>query len=153
VIGRKRPGVSGNRVNETGQIWWTARSRVHHDRASREASSRPGAPAGSTHDEARIDTRVCAGRSRLGGDRCRRAVPIAKAVQWPVAGTNRPRQRRDAAPSADLLVHRAADSCIEDDLIAVSATQIAFDLYEQPGIAQADAIAGRGAEKADILLP
>ena len=40
----------------------------------------------------------------------------------------------------------------EDDLVAVAAAQIALDLDEQPGIAQADAIAGRGTEKADVLL-
>jgi hypothetical protein len=40
----------------------------------------------------------------------------------------------------------------EYDLITVAAAQITLDLNEQPGIAQVDAIAGRGTKKTDVLL-
>ena len=40
----------------------------------------------------------------------------------------------------------------EDDFVAVRAAQVALDLDEQPGVAEADAVAGRGAVQADVLV-
>ena len=62
-----------------------------------------------------------------------------------------PGRARHLVVHAHAFAHALAAA--EDDLVAVAAAQIALDLDEQPGIAQADAIAGRGTEQADVLLP
>ena len=56
----------------------------------------------------------------------------------------RPARARHLVVHAHAFAHALAAA--EDDLVAVAAAQVALDLDEQPGVAQADAIADRGAE-------
>ncbi len=61
-----------------------------------------------------------------------------------------------AARARYLIIHAHAFAhalaAAEDNFVAVTAAEVAFNFDEQAGIAQADAITGRRAEKADIFL-
>ncbi len=100
-----------------------------------------------------------------------RIAGLADAADAPVldadVGLHHPQHRVDdrhigddqvggAARARDLVVHAHAFAqalaAAEDDLVAGAAAQVALDLDEQLGIAQADAIAHRGAEQPDIFI-
>ena len=65
--------------------------------------------------------------------------------------------RSGAPPARVMLVVHAhafaqALAAAEDDLVAGRAAQVALDLDEEAGVAQPDAVAGRGTEQADVLV-
>ena len=61
-----------------------------------------------------------------------------------------------AARAGDAVVHAHAFAqalaAAEDDLVAGRAAQVAFDLDEEAGVAEPDAVADRGSEQADVLV-
>jgi hypothetical protein len=56
------------------------------------------------------------------------------------------------APVVHAHAFAQALAAAEDDLVTVRAAQVALDLDEQPGVAEADAVARRGAVQADVLV-
>src|SRR5215470_4181960 len=97
------------------------------------------------------------------------ALPIAQTrPSLTDVGLHDPKHRVDDGDVGDHQIGRAAGArhpvvhahafahalaAAEDELVTVAAAQIAFDFDEQTGIPQADAITGRRAEQANVLLP
>jgi hypothetical protein len=52
-----------------------------------------------------------------------------------------------------MIVTLQALAAAEDDFVAVCAAEVAFDLDEQPGVAETDAITRRRAEQTNVFVP